>query len=176
GQAKLTMSPTSLRLTSGGSGEPPAPGKAVLKNTGTTNISVTALRVKAGRFTVAQACGSLPLSLAPGQTCELEVALAAGVPAGDVEDVLVVTTDADGIAPTLKIETDAPEMPAANAPVSQIPGSGGCSLVNPQAGLFDPMLWLLCGLAGAVLWSRRARPPSAAAQEMLFMNHKETNQ
>ncbi len=176
GQAKLTMSPTSLKLPSGDSGEPPAPGKAVLKNTGTTDISVTALQVKAGRFTVTQACGPLPLSLAPGQTCELSVALAAGAPAGDAEDMLVVTTDADGVAPTLKIEAEVSETPAAVAAATQIPGSGGCSLVDPQAGLFDPTLWLLCALAGAVLWSRRTRHHApAAAQEDLFKTPKEIN-
>ena len=176
GQAKLTMSPTSLRLSSGDSGEPPAPGTAVLKNTGTTDISVKALHVRAGRFTVTQACGALPLSLAPGQTCALEVALASGAPEGDAEDVLVVTTDADGVAPTLRIEAEVHEVPAANVAASQIPGAGGCSLVDPQAGLFDPTLWLLSALAGAVLWSRRRRHSSpAATPEDLFKTPKEIN-
>lgn len=174
GQAALTVSPTSLHLSGGGSGELPPSGKAVIENTGTTPIGVTALRVNAGRFTVTPACGSLPLSLAPGQTCELELALATGVPAGEVEDVLVVTTDADGVAPTVKIEAEAPEAPAADTSASQVSGAGGCSLVDPQAGLFDPTLWLLCALAAAVLWSRGARHRTpAAAQEVLSNTCKE---
>jgi hypothetical protein len=174
GQAKLTMSPTSLKLPSGDSGEPPTPAKAVLKNTGTTDISITALRVKAGRFTVTQTCGRLPLLLAPGQACELVVALAADAPVGDALDVLVVTTDVDSVAPTLKIEAEVPELPAAVAAATQIPGSGGCSLVDPHAGLFDPTLWLLCALAGAVLWSRRARHDAlAAAEEVPSKTHLE---
>ncbi len=96
------------------------------------------------------------------------------MPAGEVEDVLVVTTDADGVAPTVKIEAEAPEAPAADTSASQVSGAGGCSLVDPQAGLFDPTLWLLCALAGAVLWSRGARHRKpAAAREVLSNTCKE---
>ena len=134
----------------------------VLRNSGNTTVTLLSLGLSSASFTAQAACGSLPLALAPGQTCEVDVAvnLAAVSSASTLAANLTVATDTSGLAPTLALTavvTAASTAPAQEAnDDKKSSGGGGCSAGRPGA-LLDPVLWLMCGLSAALLWRRRSR-------------------
>jgi hypothetical protein len=119
-----------------------------LTNSGTTAVTISALSFDKGQFRLRYtACGSLPLVLAPSGTCQVDVSLAPEATSA-ANDTLTVTTTPDTVSRKLSVSA---------TPVANNAGAGGCSLVNPAAARFDPLLLVMAALAFGVLWWRCRR-------------------
>lgn len=154
-QPRVTASTASLTFPPIVAGTAAAPVTVTLTNSGTMAVTIAALTLSSGQFTAESACGSLPLALAPGQSCQINVSVNAGdaTVAGDLVDTLTVVTDVAGVAPQVELRASV-STPAVVA--SSNVGAGGCSVTRPGAS-FDPVLWLLLALAITVLWWRRGQ-------------------
>ncbi len=153
-QAQLDISPTALAFTAAG-----AKQELVLQNNGSAALSVTAVRVASGDFTLeapaSQACAAAPFDLLPGQSCRVAVAWA-GTAAGEAGAIEIDSSAAVGtssVALTTGLEA---------APVTVISnvGHGGCSIAGPVGDGIDPTHALLVALACIALWRRRSTNPS----------------
>lgn len=153
-QAALSLSASSVALPALTAGATSTTVPLTLTNSGNTTVTLKALSLSNTQFSTVVVCGTLPLALAPGQSCEVDVSvsLAAAASAGALSASLTVSTDVASLTPTVVLTG---VVNAAVAVVTATPAAGGgCSLARPGAP-FDPVLWLMCGLAGAVLWLRR---------------------
>jgi trimeric autotransporter adhesin len=160
-QARLGQSVTSLALPAVAANGTGTPLPVTLTNTGNAAVTLTALVLSNSQFTASAACGSLPVLLAPGQTCRIDVAAnpAGAGSAGVLSATLTVATDTNGLAPQVALSG------AINASRNggdgdddhgsdNEGGGGGCSAARPGAA-FDPVLWLMSLAAAGVLWLRR---------------------
>ncbi len=121
-----------------------------LTNSGTSAVTISALNFDGGQFRLRYtACGSLPLVLPPSGTCQLDISLAPDATSA-ASDTLTVTTTPDTVSKKLSVSA---------VPVANNVGAGGCSLMDPAAARFDPLLLAMAALAFAVLgWRRRPHP------------------
>lgn len=161
-QAALSMSPSSISFVStmGSNAAPPVP--VLLTNTGTATVTITALSFSSPDFSVRDAaqngCGALPISLPPGQQCQLEVVLNP-TSTGSLNGTLTLSSNVtDPAANRLAVSA---AVSAAPTSASNL-GEGGCSIAPPGGGATDPTLPLLVALALLVAW-RRHRAARAAA-------------
>lgn len=161
-QAQLAVSPTALNFTVAGT-DATAKQELTIENSGSAVLSVTAVRVASGNFTIesasSQPCQTAPFDLMPGQSCRVAVAWA-GTASTDAGAIEVDSTSAGG---TLSVAlTAAPDTaPSVVTAISNV-GNGGCSIAGRGAA-FDPTLWMLVALALLVLW-RRPRADRAPIQ------------
>ncbi|MBV9890380.1 MAG: hypothetical protein JO090_05770 [Rhizobacter sp.] len=154
-------------FTAGAAVEPVA---LVVANSGTTPFRVTALRLKTGLFVATARCGALPVALAPGASCDVDVVpdpASASTP-GDLVDTLTVATDSPSMSHALAVSAsvEAPPVEMTNV------GAAGCSIVAPTKAARDPTLWLLFLAAASVLVVRERRRRSARpARDPLSSSH-----
>jgi hypothetical protein len=142
--AALSLSSQALSVPAYGGAAAPL----TLTNSGTAAVTISELRFAGNTFRVRlDACGSLPLVLQPNGSCQIDVVVEAGAAAG-ATDTLTVTTTPDTVSKRLSVSTEA---------VVNNVGAGGCSLADPNAAGFDPLLLALAALSLLVLWSRRSR-------------------
>jgi cytochrome c553 len=122
-------------------------------NTGTAPLRVTALMLNSSAFSATPASGSLPSTLAPAQSLDVNVSLnAANAAPGDLTDTLTVMTDTAGLSRTLEVRASV-SADAAPTPVHSNVGAGG-ALGQPGA-VADWLLGALCSLSIVFLWRRR---------------------
>lgn len=136
----------------------------VLSNTGTANLVFDS----ANPFAFSGADGQ-EFAVDASSTCSAATPVAAG---GSCTLVLTFTPGAAGSrVATLTVNSNAVTDPSvALAGTGQAAGgaaaaqedAGGCSMANPKAARFDPVLGLLALAALAVLWGRRRRPSDSA--------------
>jgi thiol-disulfide isomerase/thioredoxin len=152
-QQALTVTPNAVSFPAFTAGTTVAPVPLLVANSGTTPIRVTALRFASGLFVGTPRCGALPIALAPGASCVVDLApdpASASAP-GDLVDTLTVATDSPGMSHALAVvaSVEPPAVAMTNV------GAAGCSIVAPASARSDPTLWLLVVAAAAVLVIRR---------------------
>ncbi len=151
-QPMVTVSSPSLDFPSSTPASPPPAMDLSVNNVGTAAITLSSLSVRSGLFTANPVCGSLPVSLTPGQSCQIKVALKSSQAAeGTITDTLTIGTSSTSAS--VELSANVTNASAQNAPTNV--GLGGCSLVVGRSGGTDPTLWLLCVGASLILWRRR---------------------
>ncbi len=130
-------------------------------NTGSVSLAVSGISATNAVFSAALSkqpgCVGVPLLLAPGASCALEVTYRATSLAAVNESLMLTTNMSSATQVALLANVSGGESVA--GAVSTGPsnvGAGGCSLVSAQGSRVDPTLWLLCLAALAVL-GRRSR-------------------
>jgi len=138
-------------------GNAPPPLTVEFSNGGTTPVAVSGLAFASADFgwqTVAQnGCGALPWTLAPAATCQIEVSLNP-TQVGALNDSLSITSNATDMT-AAKLTVSASIAPGHAADGFSNAGQGGCSIVQPGRGRFDPLFALLVGAALLLVWRRR---------------------
>lgn len=161
-QAALSWSATTLALPAVNLGGSAGFLPLILTNSGNTTVSLNAINLSNGQFSAQAQCGLLPIDLAPGQSCEIDLSvnLKSITSAGPLAASLSLNSSLGSPLPdvtvsglvnaaTAKTAESSGEEKSAGAS-----GGGGCSLAQPGA-VTDPVLWLMCLLSAAVLWLRR---------------------
>lgn len=117
------------------------------------------MTVSSARFAVdtsgANSCGTAPFTVAAGATCQITVRwLGADGAASDAAgtDTATLTLQGDMSPATAAVALSGAT--GATAPANS--GGGGCS-IGAGTGAADPLLLLMAGLSGLILWRRRAR-------------------
>jgi hypothetical protein len=135
----------------------PASGTAAaqtltLTNTGSAALHLSALTLSNGRFAASGAgtggCGGLPITLAPGASCTLDVSWAGTAADASEAATLTITGDMPGGSATVALNGTG----GASEPSNQ--GGGGCTL-GAGTGAADPLLLLMAAIAGLLAWRRR---------------------
>jgi cytochrome c553 len=136
---------------------PPATGTAAaqaltLTNTGNAALHLSALTLSNARFAITGAgaggCGSLPITLAAGASCTLEVNWAGTAADGSETASLTITGDMPAGTATVALSGQG----STGEPSNQ--GGGGCTL-GAGTGAADPLLLLMAAIAGLLAWRRR---------------------
>ena len=124
-----------------------------LMNDGTAPVTITGLNFATAAFSAhanIALCTGWPV-IPAGGNCRVDVTVAGGGAAGQT-DTLTVTATPNSLSKTLSVTAAADAGPTV---VSNNLGAGGCSIGNPNASGFDPLLLVLAALALGVLWLRR---------------------
>ena len=154
-QPALQLSATSLDLSSADAAGRPL----TLTNSGNATLRIASLTVSSARFAVdtsgANSCGTAPFTVAAGATCQITVRwLGADGAASDAAgtDTATLTLQGDMSPATAAVALSGAT--GATAPANS--GGGGCS-IGAGTGAADPLLLLMAGLSGLILWRRRER-------------------
>jgi hypothetical protein len=158
-QYLISVNPTAATLQAP-MGTTSAPVQAVVANAGASPLMVSSIAVS-GPFllqTGSNSCGTGPMELSPGQSCNVYVAFQPTTVGAVSGEVMIESTASAAptrialTAQTLEEQTSAGGTPgsASNA------GLGGCSVGAPDQ-LFDPSLALMLAIAVFVVLRRRAR-------------------
>ncbi|PIM52141.1 hypothetical protein CS062_16465, partial [Roseateles chitinivorans] len=130
-----------------------------LTNSGNAALHIASLAISTARFTIdtsgTGSCGAAPFTVAPGANCQITVRwLGAGAAASDAAatDTATLTLQGDMSPATATVALSGT---AGNAAMSNS-GGGGCT-IGAGTGAADPLLLLMAGFSGLVLWRRRAR-------------------
>ncbi len=128
-----------------------------LTNTGTMALALGGFSTSSGIFSSALSmqpgCVAVPLLLAPGASCVLDVTYRP-VSLAAISENLLITTNLSSLSQVaLLANVPAPKVETVHTNV----GSGGCSLVSAEGSRPDPTLLLLCLTALVVLWRRSTR-------------------
>lgn len=156
--AALSINPSVPIFGSTTAGAQSVPAAVTLTNTGNRAVQVLAVEAT-GPFSVqAVSCPSLPVILAVGSQCTMNVSFVPTV-AGAASGTLRVTSD---VAPSpTEIALSATASPAAN-----VSSGGGCSLASGDPST-DPVFWALCLLAVLALgYRKQARLASRRSPEV----------
>jgi trimeric autotransporter adhesin len=129
------------------------PLELILSSTGSTSLRVTAVAVD-GPFTIQDStCPAAPFSLPAGAQCALRLVFAPAT-TGSAVGQLRVSTDAATASADVRLNGQ-------GEPAADVSSGGGCSMIDGDRPLLDPMLWLLAALSALVLWRRRAQRQAA---------------
>ncbi|MEK8035085.1 choice-of-anchor D domain-containing protein, partial [Ideonella sp. DXS29W] len=145
----LGLSAESLSFVAPASGTAPAQA-LTLTNTGNAELHITALAFSSNRFSLAASgtCGAVPLAIAAGASCTVDVAWAGT--AADRSETATLTLSGDMPAGTASVALSGEG--GGDEPANQ--GGGGCTL-GAGTGAADPLLLLMALVAGVLAWRRR---------------------
>lgn len=147
----LGLSSTALSFVAPAGGSAAAEA-LTLSNTGNASLHLSALTLSSGRFTLASpvsgGCGAVPLTLAAGASCRIDVGWAGTSTDAEEGATLTITGDMQPASTTVTLTGEGASAQPANA------GGGGCTL-GAGTGAVDPLMWLLGVLAGLLAWRRR---------------------
>jgi hypothetical protein len=159
-QATLTLSVPSVSFPVTVVGTPPSPVPVTLTNAGTATLTVTAIGFDSPALSAQPStqngCAALPMTLAPGQQCGIDIVLDPSSP-GDINATMTITSNAS--TPVQPLAVKASITGGSGTAALANAGAGGCSIARPGDG-FDPLLLVLVAAAGGVLWLRRRQPLS----------------
>ncbi len=128
-----------------------------LTNGGAGVLHISAATLSNSRFSIdgsaANACGAAPFSVQPGASCQLTLrwtgaAGAASDAAGTDTGTLTLQGDMTPATATVALSGSPGNSAMTNS------GGGGCTIGN-GTGVADPLLLLMAGLSGLILWRRR---------------------
>jgi trimeric autotransporter adhesin len=158
-QHALAVSVSSVVVPTHVAGSPSDPVFVTVTNSGTAAISLTALQYVGTVFASETVGRDLPVLLAPGETCELELELdqARTDVAGEFADVLTIVTSEPSVTKTVGVQASVQALPMDALVPTSNKGSGGCSVLGADTDAADPVLWLLVAGAAGALWLRRRR-------------------
>lgn len=154
-QPALQLSATSIDLSAADTAGRPL----TLTNSGNAALHIASLAISTARFSIdtsgTGSCGAAPFTVAPGANCQVTVRwLGAGTAASDAAatDTATLTLQGDMSPATATVALSGS---AGNTAMSNS-GGGGCT-IGAGTGAADPLLLLMAGLSGLILWRRRAR-------------------
>lgn len=148
-QPVLQLSSSALEFSSSDTSRP-----LTLSNSGKGTLTISGASLSSARFSLdasgSGSCGSAPFSVQPGASCQLLLRWS-----GSATETGTLTLQGDMSPATQTVALNASATSGSGSTTASNSGGGGCTLGAGTAAV-DPLLWLMAGLSGLLLWRRRA--------------------